>query len=368
MIQYPKNTHLTLPSVEGAFGSMNILRDPSKSIHTRYIEKVGATSLITDWIGDSGCRVNEVIKQYPRGVNPMASGSMSNAGTNGGQVRYRAGSFSQNNAGLSHKEAYLPYRIMQGGAFRPPITPPELLLPLSRQPHVLTPFQTNPGSEQSVFNNLNKCNVDLRAIRSELLDVTQRPTAIFNIRTPVQPNRDDIVKSIIESPLQVSAQSKQSRSIQNVAQQPYNVRESINNKRMIAATTNKNGKKVYDLNRNGAPDRGVNRDRRYSAVPSKAFKNLGVPIAGYLGNQPINVKTINQINRQSNTSGIERQTYLHNDIVLDKKLAPVCHTANLCQQGVDVNSSLSSRTYTNLPERRSRGGFENQGLKTSTLR
>ena len=46
----------TLPSVEGGFGSMNILRDPPKSIMTRRIDKVGETSSITELIDGSGNR------------------------------------------------------------------------------------------------------------------------------------------------------------------------------------------------------------------------------------------------------------------------------------------------------------------------
>ena len=41
---------VTLPSVEAGLGSMNILRDPPKSIMTRRIDKVGETSSITEMI------------------------------------------------------------------------------------------------------------------------------------------------------------------------------------------------------------------------------------------------------------------------------------------------------------------------------
>ena len=59
MIQYPKTTGLTLPSVEGGFGTLNILRDPPKSIHTTYKPKVGDTSKISEWIGGSDDRICE---------------------------------------------------------------------------------------------------------------------------------------------------------------------------------------------------------------------------------------------------------------------------------------------------------------------
>lgn len=86
MFQYPKNNHITLPSVEGGFGTMNILRDPPKAIWTRYKPKVGQTSEITSQIGCAGDRVSEIIKPFARGINPMVSVDYSNYGTNGGQM------------------------------------------------------------------------------------------------------------------------------------------------------------------------------------------------------------------------------------------------------------------------------------------
>ena len=56
MIQYPKNKHITLPSIEGGFGSMNILKDPPKAIYTRFKPKVGDTSNLNEAIDASGDR------------------------------------------------------------------------------------------------------------------------------------------------------------------------------------------------------------------------------------------------------------------------------------------------------------------------
>ena len=70
MIQYPKQEHVTLPSVESWGTNMNILRDPPKAVWTRRIDKVSQTQEITRLIGeDNGDRICEMIKVYPRGIN-----------------------------------------------------------------------------------------------------------------------------------------------------------------------------------------------------------------------------------------------------------------------------------------------------------
>ena len=129
---------VTLPSV-GNWGNLNILRDPPKSIHTRRIQKVGDDSQIIDEIGGSGNRICEAINHYARGVNPMVSVQYSNTGYGGnGTSSIGTGGKCGTNA-----QAFLPYRIMNGGAFRPPIQRQEDLLPLSRLPRLFTCADTN---------------------------------------------------------------------------------------------------------------------------------------------------------------------------------------------------------------------------------
>ena len=70
-IQYPKNQHITLPSVEQWGTNANILRDPPKAIFTRRIDKVGQNTDITELVDSSGDRACEGISLYARGVNPM---------------------------------------------------------------------------------------------------------------------------------------------------------------------------------------------------------------------------------------------------------------------------------------------------------
>lgn len=146
--QPPKWTHVTLPSVEG----VNILRDPPKSVTTRRINKVGQDDTITNLIDSpaTGDRVAEAIRVYTRGSNPMVEVSYNNYAANAG-----TGVSSR-----THAQAFLPYRIMDGGAFRAPIVAPTDLLPLSRLPRVHTFASANPGLVD--FTKLISCGTNTK--------------------------------------------------------------------------------------------------------------------------------------------------------------------------------------------------------------
>jgi hypothetical protein len=157
-IQYPKNTHITLPSVEQWGTNANILRDPPKSIHTRRIDKVGQNTDITELVDGSGDRACEGINYYARGVNPMVSVSYSNNSNNAG--------ISGNPTSTSNQtQAYLPYTIMQGGAFRPPVRNPRDLLPLSRLPRVWFSAEANPSITD--YSKTKQQPNDFRAVKNE---------------------------------------------------------------------------------------------------------------------------------------------------------------------------------------------------------
>ena len=120
----------SLPSVKGWNGSLNIMRDPPKSIYTKRIERVGDTNAVMNALAHSEDRFIENINFYARGVNPMVS------------VTYGEGqTIAQTSA---RGQAYLPYRIMKDGAFRPPIKRQEDLLPLSRLPRKWTNVECKP--------------------------------------------------------------------------------------------------------------------------------------------------------------------------------------------------------------------------------
>lgn len=340
MIQYPKNTHITLPSVEGGFGSMNILRDPPKSIQTRYIPKVGETSDITQMIQDSGDRVCEVIKPYARGVNPMVSVSYSNYGTNGGQVRYRGGASGTGQDAISIRgsggvQSSYPYKIMQDGAFRPPIIPPQELLPLSRLPRNVTKHQTNIGSDWMRMEKTLNCNSkDLKQIRQELLKVCSTPKAIFNIETPHQTTYD----------------------VKNNIQQ---------DKKLVFANTFRENKK-HTLTINSKPQREIVQNVPHAFASSNTSSNIqALPIHQQAqGNQPMPIKNSLNTTCVSNISKQgEGQSFLHYAKEHKRVLPLTMATTNSSQRGVDLNNTINDTTYRNLNERLSRGGFSNGGLK-----
>jgi hypothetical protein len=118
---------VTLPSVESWGTNMNIIKDPSKGIYTRRIDKVGDTQDILLAQEDSGDRIAEYINVYARGVNPMVSVSYDNYGKNGG-------TFAKQNVKLPYKPE----------VFYPPVLTQENLTPLSRLPRNWTYALTNP--------------------------------------------------------------------------------------------------------------------------------------------------------------------------------------------------------------------------------
>ena len=212
MIQYPKQVHVTLPSVESWGTSMNILRDPPKAIWTRKIDKVSQTQEITRLIGeDNGDRICEMIKVYPRGINPHVAVSYSNYGTNGGQNRQTtlAGVMGRNKACYDGRsaltgQARLPYAVIDNGAFRPPLFRQEDLVPLSRLPRTITTAWTQPGFVNYAQARQCKKPENMREI-SNRVKTNIRPTATITVQKPlVEPFE---IRQVIENPIRTSVSS-----------------------------------------------------------------------------------------------------------------------------------------------------------------
>lgn len=179
MIQYSKNEHVTLPSVESWGTNMNILRDPPKSITTRRIDKVFQNTDITNLVDDSGDRINDGINVYARGVNPFVSVSYDNNSNNAG-IAGNATSFS------NRTQARLPYPAFEGGAFRPPILTQRDLLPLSRLPRAWFGTMSTPGFID--FSKTQQKPNDYRAIKDMLNIYDIQPNKTANIDKPLVEN------------------------------------------------------------------------------------------------------------------------------------------------------------------------------------
>lgn len=191
----------TLPSVESWGSNMNILRDPPRSIQTFRKDKVGSTSEITQMIDEAGDRIGEMIKPYARGTNPFVAVSYSNNANNAGQRVNNS-----RTGGGTNSEAFLPYRIMRHGAFRFPVKTQRELLPLSRLPRTATSMLSNPMMVD--FSKKAMCpTTDERTkqVKSQVLRTCVRPTAIFNISTPISEPYD--TRNHVKDLMNVSAES-----------------------------------------------------------------------------------------------------------------------------------------------------------------
>jgi hypothetical protein len=257
----------TLPSVESWGNNINILKDPPKSIMTRRINKVGETSSITEMIDSSGDRAAETILVYPRGINPMVSVSYNNYGNNAGLNGSLPG-LSQNFSKLagSGSQSFLPYRIMNGQNFRPPIQSPQDLMPLSRQPRVWTSQYTTPG-----FVDFSKKLRDqgtaetTKEVKTNTLKAFVRPTHIRQIEKPLEkPNE---VKYSIQKVMALAAHS--GHRTMDVTQQHVNepTKEIYSNPLHYDVTANLGDLTKYVNNNEFNPDKYIQETNVHS-VPS----------------------------------------------------------------------------------------------------
>jgi len=190
---------VNLPSVESWGTNMNILKDPPKSITTRRKIKVGETSSITQMIEESDGRSSEAIQVYARGVNPFVSVSYDNVGNNGGRTY---GGIVEGGG----RSAKLPHRIMQDGAFRPPILLQQDLLPLSRLPRTITNAFSNAGFTD-FSRKLRTCGTDenTKEVKKNTLKTSVRPTAVYRIEK--QAEKPFEVKYVIQPSIKNSVSS-----------------------------------------------------------------------------------------------------------------------------------------------------------------
>jgi len=312
---------VTLPSAEGWGGSMNILRDPPKSIHTRRIDKVGQTSDITAMVDDSGNRVCEGINVYARGVNPMVSVSYNNVGNNGGQgsgAVYGGSNIPGSNNMLAggRTQAYLPYRVMRDGAFRPPVVTQADLLPLSRLPRIWTTAFTKPGFVD-FSKKMMSCGTaeTTKEVKNSLLKASVRPTATYKIETPLKEPFE--VKYVIQPSLKKSYTAPKS-STDQTTQIVINPTKNINIDNIHSFAQSNIQDIRYVDNNDFNPDRYL-QDTNAHQVNTNMGSHIQVSsiddifdLSGIRTKDAINVDYITPI------SGGEKVDYIHDDIELDR--------------------------------------------------
>lgn len=324
----------TLPSVECGLGSMNILKDPPKSIHTRKIDKVGENSDITQWIHDSNDRSCEVITQYARGVNPMVSVSYQNHGNNGGQ---RGGSIV---SAIHQSQARLPYAIGSGGdAFRPPALRQENLLPLSRLPRAWTYAFTN--KEFPDFSKKMKCAQPAektRQVKNNLMKTSARPTCTYQLENPIVEPFE--VKYVIQNPVKVSAKSGvRGRDI--ARQEIVEPNAGIDHNPLHASAHSQKGMVKHVDNSEKNTDMYI-QETSHADVNSKAYHKMQTtPINEIMD---LEIHTKNPINVSYDTPQVrsKQQDYIHNDLDLERRLPQHEASTNF---GLNIEKNIIDNPY-----------------------
>lgn len=302
---------ITLPGVDSWGSNQNILRDPVRSVSTRRVDKVGQTSEITTMIDESFDRIsglNEFLLQYPRGVNPMVGVDYNN---NNGGTSGRIGKGSQ---------SFLPYRIMQAGAFRPPIRDPRDLLPLSRLPRTATSSFTNPGFAD--FSKKAMCHnpeAETKGVRnhSDMLRPCVSPTAVYRIDDPT---RSATERTLIKKTLSVPVTS------------------GVQENKKVAVSIGKIGKQLRD---GPIPESNVNKSSHYSKSADSKIdveRYTHVTLKGEYGtntSRNLHITPIDDVVRSSTEQGIrdsnvithntiktgfDKTEYIHTPVVMDRVL------------------------------------------------
>ena len=302
---------VTLPSVSAGLGSMYIPKNPTTSIHTRRITKVGETSSITSMIDDSGDRICEAIMTYSRGVNPMVSVSYGNQG-NG----IMSGNITQNS---SKPMSYMPYRIMKDGDFRPPVYTQSDLLPLSRLPRTTTSSFTQPGFADYTKKLMYPQSCDKTAgVKNEMIQGCVRPTATYNLHQgAIEPFE---VKYVIQNPIQVSANSG-IRTMDGTTQYVSKPRANIeDNPLYINAYTNKSLQKHVQENYVSLDAKNYTQDTRHSNIKSNMSQNIQITKIEDLIDFSMPIKDITPISCKTIKTGYEKNEYIHNDPELVRKI------------------------------------------------
>jgi hypothetical protein len=342
-IQYPKLEHVTLPSVDGFNGSFNILRDPPKSIFTKRIDKVGQNNDIIDDIDMSGDRMSEGIKVYARGVNPMVSVSYDNNSNNAGS--FTSGAFGQGNYSnqghhTGNRQAFLPYRIGDKGAFRPPIRSQRDLLPLSRQPRAWFQALTNPGFAD--FTKKKFLPTQFRMIRDIVLKTDQvvKPNHSVKIEKPILENMK-MLEKINEKHINIEAFSgKRSLDYSNFTRENIDQYKGIQeNYEQVSAITNKQQHRSHNLD------------------------NMTINKGNYIGEKEYYESSTNPSRHRSqgvDGLSIDKDSYIGNVTQYEKSANPSLYTnQGIDGLSIDESNYIGEKEYyessTNPSRQRSQG-------------
>jgi len=352
-IQYPKIEHVTLPSVEGFNGTFNILRDPPKSIFTKRIDKVGQNNSINDAVDESGDRMNEGILVYSRGVNPMVSVSYDNNSNNAGSfTRSSFGQGSSINQGQGHhlaqSQAFLPYRIADKGAFRPPVRSQRDLLPLSRQPRAWFQAMANPGFTD--YTKQKHLPTQFRMIRDLVLKTEDlvKPNKSVKIEKPILENMK-MKQAINDKHISIEAFSgKRALDYSNFTRENVDTYKGIQeNYEQVNATTNKQDKRSHNLSDMSITKENYIQNRTYydaatnpSLQKSHGLDGLEIDRDNYIGaKEYYDASTNPSLQKSQGLDGldIDRENYIGAKEYYDA----------YTNRGEDINTKSLEELYSN---------------------
>lgn len=352
----------TLPSVDSWGTNMNILRDPSKSIMTRRIDKVGQNSSITELIDESGDRARENISVYARGVNPFVSVDYGNFGNNGGQNSGGFGGVSKDIGSSGNRfgggQAYLPYRIVKDGEFRPPVVAPFNLLAQSRMPRLNTDVFTQPGAAD-YSKKLQQPDGTYREIKDDTLKCSIHPTAIYRIDAPlVEPFE---VKYVIKNPVKFDKHAgksgirTQDLTIQDVKEPTKEINTTplyaedvfsnlsgetlryVDNSHMNtdpyiqdtlhSSVQSKMSQSIHIDNSNKNTDPYI-QDTLHSSVQSKPSRSIQITPIEDIFDVDIRTKDAINISYTPIKTGYTKEDHIHNDVELQRRVLAVTMATN----------------------------------------
>ena len=326
---------VTLPCVESWNMNTNITRDPPRSIMTRRkIDKVGDTSAFAATLAASDDRFCEAINYYARGVNPMVS------------VSYGEGQSQMNTS--ANGAAFLPYRVVRDGAFRPPIWRQEDLLPLSRLPRNWTTVDARPF-EVDYTKRLFDCGTaeTTDQVKTNLLKIdceTRKTIAAYPELTAPVP------RYMLKDPLAPGTESNRSAQYEIITERPP----------IVLAETRPNARGETNftaINEIPIPIADKRLDRN---------NPLTHGMTNYMGinETPISIHDVRlarnhpMAKAQTNYAAIKETPNVMNNIRLDNNHPTTSRDTN--PSGSIFNASISQSTFDRLPTRTALGQYESR--------
>jgi hypothetical protein len=224
-------------------------------------------------------------------------------------------------------QAYLPYRIMRDGAFRPPVVTQYDLAPLSRLPRIWTTAFTKPGFVD-FSKKMVSCGTaeNTKEVKTTLLKTSARPTAVYKIETPLKEPFE--VKYMIQPSLKKSYTAPLS-STDITKQVVINPTKNIN-KNNIHSFAQSNIQDIRHIDNNDFnPERFI-QDTNAHEVNTNLGSHIQVSsIEDILDLSNVRTKDAINIDYTTAMSGNDKVEYIHSDIELERSIPNYVASTNI---------------------------------------